>query len=211
MPYHNEMSDSVFMGCPILGQAARLTGEARYAAMAVRHLRFMQGLCLRGDGLYRHSPLSEAPWGRGNAFPALGLALLLEALPAGDPHVAESFRNLMRALLPYQDADGLWHQVVDRADSYAEFSATAMIAAAMIKGMRGGWIERGAYQPCVARAWGAIQRRTAADGTVLDVCESTGKQSSVEGYLNRAAIWGKDPRGGAMAMLLAGEMEQGSL
>ena len=75
---------------------ARLTGEARYAAVAVRHLRFMQGLCLRPDGLYRHSPLCDAPWGRGNAFPALGMALTLESLPAPDPHVVDSFRRLLR-------------------------------------------------------------------------------------------------------------------
>ena len=72
--------------------------------------------------------------------------------------------------------------------------------------MRGGWIERGIYEPAARRAWVAIQKRTAADGVVMDVCESTGKQKSVENYLNRAAIWDRDPRGGAMAMLLATEM-----
>ena len=205
MPFHNEMSDSLFMGCPVLGQAARLTGDPKYAAMAVRHLRFMEALGVRPDGLYRHSPLCEAAWGRGNAFPALGLALLLES-GVTDPHVVESFRKLLRALLPYQDAGGMWHQVVDRPDSYAEFTATAMIAASLLKGMRGGWIERGIYEPAARRAWVAIQKRTAADGVVMDVCESTGKQKSVENYLNRAAIWDRDPRGGAMAMLLATEM-----
>lgn len=209
MPFHNEMSDSVFMGCPLLGQAARLTGEARYRAMAVRHLRFMEGLGLRPDGLYRHSPLCEAAWGRGNAFPALGMALLLEASATPDPHVVDSFRKLLRALTPYQDGDGMWHEVVDRPDSYAEFTATAMIGAAMMKGMRGGWIGRATYEPAVERAWAAIQRRTAEDGVVMDVCESTGKQKTVEAYLDRAAIWDRDPRGGAMAMLLATERMQG--
>lgn len=208
MPYHNEMSDSVFMGCPILGEAARLTGQSRYAEMAVRHLRFMEGLCLRSDGLYRHSPLCDAAWGRGNAFPALGMALLLESLPATDTHVLDSFRGLMRSLRPYQDADGSWHQVIDRPDSYAEFSCTAMIATAALKGIRRGWLERDLYEPGMQKAWTAIQRRTAADGTVMDVCESTGKQPSMEAYLNRAAIWDKDLRGGAMAMMLATEMMQ---
>jgi rhamnogalacturonyl hydrolase YesR len=83
-----------------------------------------------------------------------------------------------------------------------------MIAVATIKGMRRGWLARSAYKSGVERAWAAIQRRTTADGTVLDVCESTGKQTSTESYLNRAAIWNKDPRGGAMAMLLATEMMQ---
>ena len=68
MPLHNEMSDSVFMGTPILAAAGKLTGEQKYFDMAIRHFRFMQKLGLRSDGIYRHSPLDEAAWGRGNAF-----------------------------------------------------------------------------------------------------------------------------------------------
>ena len=132
--------------------------------------------------------------------------MLLETQPEPDPYVLQSFRSLLRTLRGYQDADGLWHQIIDRPDSYAEFSATAMIAAAALKGIRAGWLQRDAYEPSVQQAWVAIQSRTAVDGTVLDVCESTGKQQSTENYLNRAAIWNKDPRGGAMAMLLALEM-----
>ena len=81
MPFHNEMSDSVFMGCAILARVGRLSGEARYFTMALKHLRFMQELDLREDGLYRHSALDEAAWGRGNGFPALGLALALTDWP----------------------------------------------------------------------------------------------------------------------------------
>ena len=81
MPFHNEMSDAVFMGCPILAKAGKLTGEQKYFDMALRHFRSMANLCRRSDGLYRHSPLNEAAWGRGNAFPALGLALSLTDFP----------------------------------------------------------------------------------------------------------------------------------
>jgi hypothetical protein len=49
--------------------------------------------------------------------------------------------------------------------------------------------------------------RISADGRLVDVCESTGKQPSLEAYLNRAAILDRDPRGGGMAMLLATELE----
>ncbi len=75
MPYHGEFSDSVFMGTVIEAQAGALTGEHRYFDMADRHLRFMQKLDLRPDGLYRHQPATDAAWGRGNGFAALGLAL----------------------------------------------------------------------------------------------------------------------------------------
>jgi len=91
MPHHVEMSDSVFMGGPILVQTGRLTGESKYFDMALRHLRFMLKLNLRKDGLHQNSPLdpAETAWGRGNGFPALGLALCLSALPSDSPHRAE--------------------------------------------------------------------------------------------------------------------------
>jgi len=201
MPLHNEMSDSVFMGCPILAQAGKLTGEKKYGEMAVTHLKFMQKLCLRNDGIYRHSPLDAAAWGRGNAFPALGMALTLEAMP-DDEYVRESFQNLMAAVQPLQDADGMWHQVIDKPASYAEYSCTAMIATSMRLAIRNKWIDR-SYIRNVERAWSGIKARTEPGGVLLDVCESTGKQKSETDYFHRAAVWGKDPRGGAMALLIS--------
>jgi unsaturated rhamnogalacturonyl hydrolase len=209
MPLHNEMSDAVFMACPILAKAGKLTHERKYFELALRHLEFMQQLCLRPDGIYRHSPLDQAAWGRGNAFPALGLALTLSDLRPGDPafvKILSSYRNHMKALAPFQDENGMWRQVVDLPGSYPEFSATAMIATAMLRGIRSGWLDAKQYQPRVDRAWSALRTRISADGRLIDVCESTGKQTSVEDYLNRLAILDRDPRGGGMALLVATEM-----
>jgi rhamnogalacturonyl hydrolase YesR len=208
MPMHNEMSDAVFMSCPILAKAGKLTRDRKYFEMALRHLQFMQRLCLRADGIYRHSPLDEAAWGRGNGFPALGLALTLSDLPAKDsafPEVLRSFQSHMRALANLQDENGMWRQVIDLPGSYPEFSATAMITFAMVRGIRSGWLET-RYQPMVDRAWRALKIRFSADGQLTDVCESTGKQQSVDAYLNRVAILDRDPRGGGMALLLATEL-----
>lgn len=69
MPYHEQYSDSVFMGTAIVAQAGALTGERRYFDMADRHLRFMQALVLRDDGLYRHQPATDAAWGAATALP----------------------------------------------------------------------------------------------------------------------------------------------
>jgi len=76
----------------------------------------------------------------------------------------------------------------------------------MERGIRNGWLDPAAYQPRVNRAWGAVQVRVGKDGQLVDVCESTNKQNSLQDYLHRAAILGADPRGGAMAMLFATEM-----
>jgi rhamnogalacturonyl hydrolase YesR len=209
MPYHGEYSDSVFMGTAIAAQAGALTGERRYFDMADRHLRFMERLDLRPDGLYRHQPATDAAWGRGNGFAALGLALTLSELPresAAHRHALESYRQLMMRLLPLQNPDGLWRNVVDHPGAYPEFSATAMIGFALQRGLARGWIRGREIRQAVSRAWEAVNSRASSAGTFIDVCESTTRMTSLDQYLKRAAILGEDPRGGAMAMLFATEL-----
>jgi len=209
MPYHQEFSDSIFMGTAIVAQAGALTGERKYFDMAARHLALMQKLDRRADGLYRHQPATDAAWGRGNGFAALGLTLTLAELPRDHPAYAStlaSYRELMAALLPFQNRDGLWRNVIDYPGAYAEFSATAMIGYALARGMHEHWISGGSYEHAVARAWSAVNARAASSGELVDVCESTARMTSLEQYVRRAAISGPDPRGGAMAMLFATEL-----
>ena len=208
MPFHDEMSDSFFMALPILAKAGKLSGDRKYFDMIGRHFDFMTFLDLRSDGLYRHSPLVNAAWGRGNAFPALGLALTLSDLPKTDPAYDKlmlAYRQLMAALAPFQDEGGMWHEVIDEPASYAETSATSTIAFSMLRGVRNGWLDKN-YQARVDKAWKGVLSRIANDGTLIDVCESTNKQKTLQDYLHRAALLGKDPRGGAMALLFATEM-----
>ncbi len=211
MPYHNEFSDSVFMGTAIVAQAGALTGDRKYFDMADRHLKYMQNLDLRPDGLYRHQPAADAAWGRGNGFAALGLALVLAELPrdhAGYAHALQSYRSHMAALLPYQNRDGLWRNVIDHPGAYAELSATAMIGWAMLRGLDAGWLDGRDYERAVDRAWLAVSSRTSSNGGFIDVCESTARMTSLEQYLRRAAILGEDPRAGAMVLLFATELMQ---
>jgi rhamnogalacturonyl hydrolase YesR len=206
----NGMSDGVFMSIPILGKAFKLTGEAKYCEMATRHLAFMQSLDLRPDGLYRHSPTSDnVAWGRGNAFPALGLALVLSDCPKGSTAfntMLRQFQQHIAILARFQDQAGLWHQVIDEPASYAEFTATAMIGIAMLRGVRNGWLDSRTYQPRIDRAWKAVLARTASNGDLIDVCESTNKQATLQDYLHREAILGRDIRGGGMALTFATEL-----
>jgi rhamnogalacturonyl hydrolase YesR len=210
MPLHGGWSDSLFMDVPILAMAGALTGERRYFDMAARHVAFMQQIVLRPDGLYRHQASTDAAWGRGNAFPALGLALTLSEFPpahADYPRLLASYRAHMAALARFQDENGMWRNVIDRPGAYPEYSATAMIATAMLRGIRNGWLDRGVYEPLVDKAWKAILARTGADGLLVDVCESTGTRGlSYDDYLHRAAIVGRDDRGGGMAMFFATEL-----
>jgi rhamnogalacturonyl hydrolase YesR len=210
MPFHNEMSDAVFMAGPILAATGNLTGERKYFDAAVVHFASMRRLCLRPDGLYRHSPLCEAAWGRGNGFPALGLAFALSDWPEDHParnDLLTEFRKHMAALKPHQDAGtGCWHQVIDHPESYDEYSCTCMIGCAMQRGVRRGWLAKGEYRPCVDRAWRAILDRTDPGGRLVNVCAGTGKQKTLQDYFDRPAISGRDDRGGAMGLIFAVEL-----
>ena len=209
MPFHNQMSDAVFMSCAILAETGQLTGETKYFDMTPRHLKFMLGLDLRPDGLYRHSPLDETAWGRGNGFPALGLALSLTAMPETHPgrgEMLDAFRAHLEALLPYQDPTGMWHQVIDHPESYRELSSTSMITFAMVRGVRSGWLDRAQYEPAIETAWYGIRTRIGPAGGLVDVCTGTGKQKSLRDYFDRTAILGHDDRGGAMALMVSTEI-----
>jgi rhamnogalacturonyl hydrolase YesR len=210
MPLNGGWSDSLFMDVPILALAGALSGERRYFDMAARHVAFMQRIVLRPDGLYRHQASAEAAWGRGNAFPALGLALTLSEFPkdhADYPRLLASYRAHMAALARFQDENGMWRNVIDRPGAYPEYSATAMIGTAMLRGIRNGWLDRAAYEPLVDKAWKAVLARTGGEGRLVDVCESTGTRGLTDAdYLRRAAILGRDDRGGGMALFFATEL-----
>ena len=209
VPGHSEMSDAVFMHGPLLATAHRVSGKGEYLRACMNHTRHMQKLCWRKDGLYRHSPLDEAAWGRGNGFPALGLALVLSELDAQSEEFSalrnDWYRHL-KALTNHQDDDGMWHQVIDHPESYAEFSCTCMIGFAMLRGMREGWLPRGEFEQPADRAWAAIKKRIRLDGEFLEgVCTGTGKQTSLQAYFDRKEIHGRDDRGGAMALMFSTE------
>jgi rhamnogalacturonyl hydrolase YesR len=163
----------------------------------------MQKIVGRPDGLYRHQASTDAAWGRGNGFPALGLALTLTDFPRNHPDypaLLAAFQKHMKALSAFQDENGMFREVIDYPGAYPEYSGTSMIATAMMRGIRKGWLDASIYQPIVDRAWQAILIRTAADGRLFDVAESTGTRGlTLKDYLRRAAILDNDPRGGAFA------------
>ncbi len=211
MPFHNEMSDAVFMGTPILVQAGRLIGDTKYFDMADRHLKFMLNLNVRNDGLHQHSPLDpeHTAWGRGNGFPALGLALSISDMPANSQHLpsmAAAYRDHLLTMIDHQDEMGMWHQIVDRPESYREFTSTCMTTFAIVRGLRNNRLDRQTFEPFVQRAWESIKCRIGPNGNLVDVCTGTGKQKNRRAYYDRTAILGKDDRGGAMALMVSTEL-----
>ncbi len=208
MPFHGDYSDAFFMHTPLLAKVGKLTGDTRYFDMALRHVEFLHAKLIREDGLYNHWPRAEAAWGRGNAFVALGLALALTDIPANHPAHARLltlYRAHISQLLAQQDADGMWHNIIDVDGSWPELSATAMIATAIQRGVSQGWLED-FYRNVVSSAWTGVMAHTDTSYSFSNVCESTPGQDSFEAYLNRRALTGHDDRAGGMMLMLATEL-----
>jgi rhamnogalacturonyl hydrolase YesR len=184
--------------------------DERYARALGRLLTSYAGRLQREDGLFIHGTDGPHAWGRGNGFAALGLTEALTRLPAAwsdRDEVLVIYRRQMEALLEYQTEDGSWRQVIDQPTAYQELTVTALALTAMARGVRMGWVDRGRFTPAIERAWQAVLTRVGDDGTVRDVCTSTGAQATLEYYMTRPAVNGADDRGGAIVLMAALEME----
>jgi rhamnogalacturonyl hydrolase YesR len=160
------------------------------------------------SGLFNHAVNGPAAWGRGNGFAALGLAETLTRIPAAHaarPQLIDIFRRQMAAVRANQAPDGAWRQVIDAPGAYREETATAMLLAAMARGIRLGWLDA-SYRPTVDRAWRALAAHIVEDGTLIDVCSGTGAGPTRRYYFDRPAVSGADDRGGAMGLLAALEV-----
>lgn len=191
-------SDDFFLGTI----AAVRAGDPDGLAAAARLVTATAARLQQPDGLFHHDAGAPVAWGRGNGFGALGLAELLTVLPADHPDraaVLDVHRRHLAALRARQAPDGMWRQIVDVPGSYRETSVTAMTLTAMARGLRLGWLDD-SYRPAVDRAWRALLAHVAEDGTLVDVCFSTGAGATRRHYLDRPAVSGADDRGGAMAL-----------
>lgn len=203
-------TDDMFMAASLLTAATGVDASLRLDAVAGLMTRYAERL-QRADGLFVHASDAPHAWGRGNGFAALGLAEALTHLPEASPErprVLESYRRQMRALVQHQSDDGSWRQVVDEPSSYRELSVTAMAVAAMARGIRMGWLDRATYGPVLERGWRAVLERIGTDGSVRDVCTSTGAGPTLTYYLERPTVSGMDDRGGGLVLSAALEMAQ---
>ena len=202
--YGSGWSDDIFLGTV----ASSLAGDTDGLAAAVRLVDRYAGLLQQANGIWNHAPDAPTAWGRGNGFAALGLAELLTALPDEHPgraNVLEIYQQHMSGLRGFQGPDGLWRQVVDMEGSYRETSVTALTVTAMARGVRLGWLDK-SYAPVIERGWRGILSHVVEDGTLVDVCISTGSGTTLEHYLHRTAVNGADDRGGALILGAALEM-----
>ncbi len=172
---HQLWVDTLYMACPLYAAFGEPGEAARQILLYARHLRD------EATGLFYHmwdwqtGERSPDLWGRGNGWVLMSIADTFDALPKSDRQYGELLsvaRDMAAGLQRTQDADALWHTVLNDTKTYPECSATSMFVYGLLKLVRLSVLpvsERAA----ALRAWRAVNERFVHDGIVTGVSAGT--------------------------------------
>ncbi len=194
--------DDMYMITAVQMQAYRSTKDKVYLERAAKTMVAYLDKLQQPNGLFFHAPDSQYYWGRGNGWQAAGMTELLLEMPKNHPlrpRIVKGYDLMMNSLLRYQDADGLWRQLLDMPESWVETSGTGMFAFAFVTGVKKGWLDKKKFGPAARKAWLGLAKHIDADGNVTDVCIGTNKGFSVQYYMDRGRATG-DLHGQAAAL-----------
>jgi rhamnogalacturonyl hydrolase YesR len=188
-------ADDVYMSVSFLSQIAKLTGETKYYDEAARQIINIAGyLWCPGKQLFYHCYYADmkrngvAFWGRANGWITVSLAMLLDVMPESHPKRGELIALLEKQIIGasrYQNANGMWNQLLDKPESYDESSVTAMYVYGIAKAVNNKWIDP-AYATIARIAWKALKEtQITEDGHFRNVCVGTGISDDLPFYYNR--------------------------
>ncbi|MFA9556290.1 glycoside hydrolase family 105 protein [Evansella sp. AB-rgal1] len=239
---HQIWMDGLYMGQPFYVEYIKEFEEKKDYSDTLKQFRNVRNLLFDEETqLYYHAydesrdmfwadketGLSPHVWGRACGWFVMALVDLLEMLEGEDVDTSE-FKSLLTeavdGMLRYQHISGMWYQVVEysgRKGNYLESSGTAMLAYAMLKGARLGYLSAD-YIPFGKAAFDGIieQYVTEEDGEVLlgGICKSAGlgthpelgivRKGDYEYYINGEPIVINNGHGVAPFLMAYNEIKQ---
>jgi len=187
-------ADDLYMSISFLSRMGEMTGDSKYFDDAAKQvLNFHKYLFNEEKGLMYHCWYSDvkkpgvAFWGRANGWALLAQIDLLDRLPKDYLQRNTLLQLLQKHILgiaQYQSVDGLWHQLLDKVDSYLETSCTAMFTYAIARAINKGYIEP-RYKSIAQHGWEGILSRIHLDGQIEGVCAGTGVGDDLVHYYQR--------------------------
>jgi unsaturated rhamnogalacturonyl hydrolase len=191
-------ADDLYMSVPFLVRMGKFTGEKKYYDDAMRQVfNFSKYLWDPFRELYYHCWFSDtkqngvAHWGRCNGWVMMAQTHLLNYLPNDYPRRDSLLRNLEKQIIgvsKYQDAQGLWHQILDKNDSYQESSCTAMFVYCIARAINENWIDK-RYASIAIEGWEGLKKQMITpEGNVKSICIGTGIQNDLIFYYKRPAL-----------------------
>lgn len=187
-------ADDSFMAISFLARMGKLTGDMKYfddaANQVINYTRYLW--CPEKQLYYHcyHTDTKEhgvAHWSRANGWMFMAQADLLTMMPKDHPlreAIIQNFRQQARGIARYQGKDGLWHQLLDKEDSYGEITGTAMFVFGIARGVKEGWLHPDYIYVAEQGLKGMLQK-ISDDGDVTDICVGTGIMPSLSYYYNR--------------------------
>ena len=189
-------ADDAYMSVPFLAQMGSLTGDKKYFDDAVKQVKQMSKWLFRWDkklfdhGVNIHNEYDpNFYWGRANGWVIMAMNELLDVLPEnykGRDDILKILRTHVQGIAECQGGDGLWHNLLDKEDSYLETSATAMFVYGIAHSINKGWIDY-TYGSVAQAGWDALATRIDADGEVEGTCWGTTFAGDIVYYYHRPA------------------------
>jgi rhamnogalacturonyl hydrolase YesR len=190
-------ADDFYMSVPALAEMGHLTGDVKWFDDAVKNtLQMSARLFDKQRGIYTHGWNANNPdaphfyWSRANGWAVLTFCDLLDVLPKNHPgyeQVMAQYLALLRGISQYQSGTGLWHQMLDRNDSYLETSASAMFVYGIAHAINQGWISPTTYGSIAQAGWAGLTTKITKQGAVDGTCVGTTFASDQVYYYARPA------------------------
>ena len=204
--------DDLYMSVPFLVRMTALTGDQTYLNDAIKQcINFDKYLWDSNRELYYHGYFTEtkltnvAHWGRCNGWILFAKIHLLSFMPKNHPQrqlIIDLLNKQILGLSRYQSSEGLWHQILDKTDSYLESSCSAMFVYAISKAVNEGWT-RTQYASIALTGWEGLKKEVISrDGDMKNICEGTDLHNDLPYYYQRP--YGLNEKHGLGALLDAG-------
>jgi rhamnogalacturonyl hydrolase YesR len=187
-------ADDAFMAVSFLARMGNFTGDNKYFTDAAKQiLNYTKYLWRPEMQLYYHCYHTDnkehgvAHWSRANGWVFMATADLLTYMPKNHPlrqKVIQNFKMQATGIARYQGANGLWHQVLDKVDSYEEITGTAMFTFGIARGVKNGWLHPDFIYVAEQGLRGMMKKIT-PEGDVTSICVGTGIMPSLQYYYNR--------------------------
>lgn len=194
-PHENTIwADDSFMAISFLCRMGQFTGDQKYFTDAANQvLNYNKYLWCPEKQLYYHCYHTDnkehgvAHWSRANGWLFMAQADLLSRMPKNHPlrdAVIKNFQQQASGIARYQGKNGLWHQLLDKEDSYEEITGTAMFVFGIARGVKEGWLHPDFIYVAEQGLKGMMQKIT-PQGNVTTICVGTGIMPSLQYYYNR--------------------------
>lgn len=183
----------MYMITTLQAQAYKVTKDRKYIDRAAQEMVVYLDSLQQPNGLFYHAPDVPFFWGRGNGWMAAGMTELLSNLPADSQYrkrIMQGYLAMMKSLKKHQMPSGMWNQLVDDSECWAETSGSAMFTYALITGVKEGWLESKAYGESARKAWLALVDYMNEENDITEVCVGTNKKNDRQYYYDRKRVAG---------------------